>query len=276
MAELEAELRQARLDLERTQGLAQRDMASQADLDRDRLAIDVLEARLDRTRQDITVAERTVAVQQQMVEDMKIHAPFSGVVIAKAAQPGEIISPVSAGGGFTRTGICTLVDMGSLEVEVDVNESYINRVQPGQAVTVTLNAYPDDSMPAEVIAIIPAADRTKATVRVRVELVAPNDQVLPDMGVKVAFLEARKAPEPVATPAGVLVPQDAIGRDAAGEFVWVVRDGAARKRPVTVAGRQGNRALVTQGLGDGERVVTGLADELLASLAEGTRLDVLN
>jgi RND family efflux transporter MFP subunit len=276
LAEIDAELRQARLDLERTQGLAQRNLASRADLDRDRLAVDVQAARLERTREDIAVAERTVTVQRRLVDDMKIRAPFAGVVIAKAAQPGETISPISAGGGFTRTGICTLVDMESLEVEVDVNEAYINRVQPGQEVTVTLNAYPNHGMPAEVIAIIPAADRTKATVRVRVGLLSRDPRVLPDMGVKVAFLEARQTPQSGVAPAGVLVPQDAIGRDAAGEFVWVVRDGTASKRPVTVGDRQGNRVLVSRGLEGGERVVTRLGDELLALLAEGKRVDVLN
>ena len=276
IAELEAELRQARLDLERTEGLARRNLASRAELDRERLDVDVLVARLQRTREEITVAERTVAVQRQLVEDMKVRAPFSGVVVAKAAQPGEMISPISAGGGFTRTGICTLVDMDSLEVEVDVNEAYINRVQPGQPVTVTLNAYPGDGFPAEVIAIIPTADRTKATVRVRVRLLERDPRVLPDMGVRVAFLEQRAPAEEIASPVGVLVPRDALGRDAAGDFVWVVRNGAAHKRPVTVADKQGSRVLVSEGLEGGERVVTPLGEELLAVLSEGMRVAVLN
>jgi RND family efflux transporter MFP subunit len=222
------------------------------------------------------VAERGAAVQRQMVEDMQIRAPFTGIVIAKAAQPGEMISPISAGGGFTRTGICTLVDMDSLEVEVDVNEAYINRVQPDQPVTVTLNAYPDDGMPAQVIAIIPAADRTKATVRVRIGLLQKDPRVLPDMGVKVAFLEEQQPPQTKAVPAGVLVPKEAVGRDTAGQFVWVVRDGAASRRTVTVGQRLGDRVLVSQGLAQGERVVTPLGKDLLASLTEGARVSVVN
>jgi RND family efflux transporter MFP subunit len=194
--ELEVALEQAELDLQRTQGLAGRNLASQADLDRDTLAVAALHARLATAAREIEVAERGLDVQRQILDDMQIRAPFSGVVVAKAAQPGEMISPVSAGGGFTRTGICTIVDMESLEVEVDVNESYINRVHAGQPVRVTLNAYPDDDYAAEVIAIIPAADRNKATVRVRIGLLERDTRVLPDMGVRVAFLKATAQPAP--------------------------------------------------------------------------------
>src|SRR5262249_7758701 len=159
LEELKVQIRQAELDLKRTQGLAQRNLASVADLDRAQLTLQGLQARLDRAEQDVVVAQRSASVQRQLLDDMEIRAPFTGIVGAKAAQPGEMISPVSAGGGFTRTGICTIVDMDSLEVEVDVNEAYINRVQPKQPVSVALNAYPDEHIPAEVIAIIPTADR---------------------------------------------------------------------------------------------------------------------
>jgi RND family efflux transporter MFP subunit len=196
LTEIEVQLRQAELDLERTTGLASRQLASQADLDRDSLAVDGLRARLERARRDVVVAERTVTLQRRALDDMEVRAPFDGVVVAKAAQPGEIVSPMSAGGGFTRTGICTIVDMESLEVEVDVNEAYINRVTPGQPARITLNAYPETPFRAEVIAIIPTADRNKATVRVRIAFLERDDRVLPDMGVKVAFLEA---PEEAAT-----------------------------------------------------------------------------
>jgi RND family efflux transporter MFP subunit len=189
LEELKVQIRQAELDLQRTEGLAQRKLASAAELDRVQLTLEALRARLERARQEVVVAERVVSVQRQLVDDMEIRAPFTGIVVAKAAQPGEMISPISAGGGFTRTGICTIVDMDSLEVEVDVNEAYINRVQPRQPVSVALNAYPDERIPAEVIAIIPTADRNKATVRVRIALLEKNPRVLPDMGVKVAFLD---------------------------------------------------------------------------------------
>jgi len=197
--ETKVQIRQAQLDLDRIEGLAARNLASKADLDRARLTLEGLRARLERARQDAVVAERNVSVQRQLLSDMEIRAPFTGVVVAKAAQPGEMISPISAGGGFTRTGICTIVDMDSLEVEVDVNEAYINRVQAKQPVAVALNAYPDVPIPAEVIAIIPTADRNKATVRVRIALLEKNPRVLPDMGVKVAFLnEEKKAEQPAA------------------------------------------------------------------------------
>jgi RND family efflux transporter MFP subunit len=193
LQELEVQLKQAELDLDRTRGLASRQLASQADLDRDSLAVDALRARLERARRDVTVAERTVSLQRRALDNLEVRAPFAGVVVAKAAQPGEIISPVSAGGGFTRTGICTIVDMDSLEVEVDVNEAYIDRVRPGQPVRVTLNAYPSAPFRAEVIAIIPTADRNKATVRVRIAFLERDARLLPDMGVKVAFLKAEEA-----------------------------------------------------------------------------------
>jgi HlyD family secretion protein len=193
LEEMKVQIRQADLDLQRTQGLASRKLASEADLDRVKLTLEALRARLERQEREVVVAERAASVQRQLLDDMEIRAPFTGVVVAKAAQPGEMISPISAGGGYTRTGICTIVDMESLEVEVDVNEAYINRVQPKQPVSVALNAYPDERMPAEVIAIIPTADRNKATVRVRIALLEKNPRVLPDMGVKVAFLEEHAA-----------------------------------------------------------------------------------
>ena len=274
LAELEVQIRQAELDLERTQGLADRNLASKADLDRDSLSVDALIARLDRARTDIVVAERSLAVQKQLLDDMQIRAPFAGIVVAKAAQPGEMISPVSAGGGFTRTGICTIVDMTSLEVEVDVNESYINRVRAGQPVQVTLNAYPDDRYPAEVIAIIPTADRNKATVRVRVGFVERDERVLPDMGVRVSFLdenaERETAPAP---PSGVLVPGSAVGQATTGTFVWVVDGDQATRRRVTTGVAEGGRVRVLKGLDRGERVIVGLTESLTARLESGVRIE---
>ena len=270
--ELDVQLRQARLDLRRTEELAERQLASQADLDRNALTVEGLIARLESGRQDIVVAERSAAVQRRIVDDMQIRAPFAGIVIAKAAQPGEMISPVSAGGGFTRTGICTIVDMDSLEVEVDVNESYINRVYSGQPVRVALNAYPDDGFAARVIAIIPAADRNKATVRVRIGFIERDERVLPDMGVRVAFLEQKSATRPVQKPRGVLVPSGSVARDEQGEFVMVVEDGGVARRSVVPGSRQGGRVQVLAGLRNGEQVVAQLSGDLLASLEGGARV----
>ena len=226
------------------------------------------------------VARRGMEVQRLYLRDMEIRAPFGGVVIAKAAQPGEMISPVSAGGGFTRTGICTIVDMESLEVEVDVNEAYINRVRPGQPVTATLNAYPDLDIPAEVIATIPAADRSKATVRVRIGFKERDSRIVPNMGVKVAFLEegfdvaARPAPIP-----GVFVPRTAVSGAGGDRHVWLVSerdsDGTAfvERRSVVVGAPDGSRVRVTSGLEAGDRVVKSNGAQ---QLRDGLRVTVAN
>jgi len=275
LEELRVALRQAELDLDRTRGLAKRNLASQADLDRDGLTVDGLVARLERADKDVEVAERSRAVQAALLKDMEIRAPFSGVVVAKAAQPGEMISPVSAGGGFTRTGICTIVDMESLEVEVDVNEAYINRVYDNQPVQVTLNAYPQDHYAARVIAIIPTADRNKATVRVRVGFVDRDDRVLPDMGVRVAFLE----PENGATEheeAGVLVPRAAIGSDEDGDYVFLVREDRVQRRQVVAAEPAGSSVRVLEGLSGGELLVADLSAGPQSELKDGDRVSVTN
>lgn len=279
LAELQVNLRQAQLDLGRTENLAERNLASQADLDRDSLSVEGLMARLSRTARDIAVSERSLALQRQELTDMEIRAPFDGVVIAKAAQPGEMISPVSAGGGFTRTGICTIVDMDSLEVEVDVNEAYINRVYPDQPVTVALNAYPDDDIPASVIATIPAADRNKATVRVRIRFLERDPRVLPDMGVRVSFLEqAEDTGESVGqaqAPSGVLVPASAVSGADGARFVWVVENQTAERRDVVVGDSVGSRVRISNGLAGGERVVAKLDTEQ-GALADGVRVTVVN
>ena len=270
LEEIRVNIRQAELDLERIDDLAERKFASLADRDRTVLALEGLRARLARAERDVEVAERSLTVQRRLLQNFEIRAPFGGVVIAKAAQPGEMISPVSAGGGFTRTGICTIVDMDSLEVEVDVNEAYINRVYPGQPVTVRLNAY-DEDIPAEVIATIPAADRNKATVRVRIGFARKNARVLPDMGVKVAFLDAQASAANANAPTrkGVLVPGAAVFGSGDGRHVWVVADGVAQRRGVEVAGREGANARIVEGLAAGERVVAEASEATLAALRDG-------
>lgn len=275
--EIRVDIRQAALDYSRTKDLAERDLASQAELDRARLVLQGLQARLKRTERDIEVAGRSLAVQRREVDDMRIRAPFGGVVIAKAAQPGEMISPISAGGGFTRTGICTIVDMDSLEVEVDVNEAYINRVYPDQPVTVTLNAYPDSPIPAAVIATIPAADRNKATVRVRIAFRDRDPRVLPDMGVRVAFLEEGE-PAAEAPTATILVPRAAVASAEGDRYVWVVSDssdgrGVVARRDVTVGRSEGSRIQVTSGLSNGERIVAAAVETVLR---DGDEINLIN
>ena len=276
LAEIRVLIKQAELDVKRTANLTDRNLASQADLDRDRLALEGLEARLARTGQDIVVAERSLAVQRELLEDMEIRAPFGGVVIAKAAQPGEMISPVSAGGGFTRTGICTIVDMDSLEVEVDVNEAYINRVYPNQPATVRLNAYPDFEIPAAVIATIPAADRNKATVRVRIGFKERDPRILPDMGVKVAFLEDSKPETAAVKRPAVLAPAASVHEEDGQRYVYVVANDAATRQAVSVDGNERGRVRIVAGLAGGERIVARLDDALLAALGDGGNVVVVN
>jgi len=195
-------------------------------------------------------------------------------VIAKAAQVGEIVSPFSAGGGYTRTGIGTIVDMDSLEIEVDVNEAYINRVQPGQAVASVLNAYPDWTIPSHVIAIIPTADRSKATVKVRIALEVKDPRIVPDMGVRVSFLEEKKAAAAPTQPAvrGVLVPAAALRLDGAEQVVFVLKGHKAQRRAVTLGGASGESRLVLAGVSPGEAVIidapAGLRDDMPVSAAE--------
>jgi HlyD family secretion protein len=263
--ETAANLEQAEREWRRAVELAANKVASQSDLDRAEADAKSLKARLERQKADVTVAEQEVAVWNQQLDDTIIRAPFSGIVTSKNAQPGEMISPMSAGGSFTRTGICTLVDMSSLEVEVDVNESYINRVGPGQPVEATLDAYPDWHVPSKVIAIIPTADRQKATVKVRVGFEKLDSRILPDMGVKVAFQGAEGNPS---ANRSIAIPRTAVRQRDGREVVWLVKDGRLERRAVTVGATRANEVTVAAGLSGGERIVVDGPDEL----AEGTRI----
>jgi RND family efflux transporter MFP subunit len=253
-AETEVRLVDARRTLARQQALVKDGIAGQAGLDTAQADVDAFTARLALTREQVSVAERQVAVRQTDVDDTVIRAPFSGVAISKDAQPGEMVSPVSAGGGFTRTGISTIVDMASLEIEVDVNESYIGRVTPAQKVEATLDAYPDWKIPAHVITMVPTADRQKATVLVRIAFEGLDPRILPDMGVKVAFLGA---PVPAAASAGprLAVPRAAIRSDNGQSIVFVVVNDRAERRAIRTGDAKGDAVEVVTGLVAGERVV---------------------
>ncbi|MFI5375019.1 MAG: efflux RND transporter periplasmic adaptor subunit [Candidatus Rokuibacteriota bacterium] len=257
LAEVRAQLEQAERDYVRQQGLYDRQLVSPQSLDAALAQRDMLRARLASTQEQIKVAQESLSVAQVQLDNTVIRAPFSGVVVAKSAQPGEMISPISAGGGFTRTGIGTIVDMDSLEIQVDVNESYINRVTPGQPVEATLNAYPDWKIPGAVIAIIPTADRSKATVKVRIAIKTRDPRIVPDMGVRVGFLDSKPAgaaPAPVA--AGVLVPAEAVRPDGSDGIVFVVTDDKrVERRRVTLGPDVVGQRRVVSGLREGERVV---------------------
>ncbi len=264
LGETKANLVQAERDLKRLSRLAAGEAASPVELDRAETDFKSLTARLERQTADIAVSEREVALWEQQLDDTIIRAPFSGVVTTKNAQPGEMISPMSVG-GFTRTGICTIVDMSSLEIEVDVSESYLNRVKSGQPAEATLDSYPDWHIPAKVIAIIPAADRQKATVKVRVGFEKLDPRILPDMSVKVAF---RSSGEPTTAPRSPTVPQAAVRRIDGRDMVWVVRDGRVERRAVTLGAARGDPVTIAAGVSGGDRVVV----EGFDNLADGAKV----
>lgn len=263
VAETQARLTEAKMTLERNTEMARRQLVSAASLDKARADFESLRAQLNSREADISVSQKRLALQQQNLDDLTLRAPFTGVVISKDSQPGEMISPISAGGGFTRTGICTIVDMSSLEIEVDVNESYIQRVRVEQFVQAVLEAYPDWKIPAKVIAIIPAADRQKATVKVRIGFQVSDARILPDMGVKVAFMNAEPIEEEKPKePLGVRVPTTAVRSDGEEKFLFVVKDGVAELRKVKISASYGNDVYIASGLGAGEDFVVVIPPEL--------------
>jgi RND family efflux transporter MFP subunit len=260
--EIQAQLAQAERDYTRQRELFDRQLVSAQAMDAARAQRDTLRARLASNQQQVRVASEALRVAEVQLDNTIIRAPFGGVVTAKTAQPGETISPISAGGGFTRTGIGTIVDMDSLEIQVDVNEAFINRVTPEQPVEATLNAYPDWKIPGSVIAIIPTADRSKATVKVRIAIKTKDSRIVPDMGVRVAFLGPEGArPGPAVEPA-VLVPAEAVRTAGETSEVFVYAGGKVARRTVTVGQAVGGEREVRSGVQPGERVVVSPPDGL--------------
>jgi len=265
VAEVRALATQAEREHARTVELYERKLTSASSLDATRAQADSSEARVASAERGVEVARENVQYNEVQLDNTIVRAPFAGVVTVKAAQPGEMISPMSAGGSFTRTGIGTIVDMDSLEVQVDVNESFIGRVRAGQAVEAVLNAYPDWRIPGSVIAIIPTADRAKATVKVRVALKERDARIVPDMGARVAFLEDAKPATAAAAPVprpGVLVPAVAVRREGAESVVYVERDGKLVRRVVTPGRTSGDALEITSGLAAGDRVVVAGPEKL--------------
>lgn len=257
LTELRVQLEDARRTLGRQRELRGRNLVSQAEVDNAETLVRSLEARLAARGDDVEVARSEVRLQEQLVDELTVRAPFSGVVVAQTAEVGEMISPVSAGGGFTRTGVGTIVDMDSLEIEVDVNESYIDRVQTGQSVIARLDAYPDWNIPAEVKRVVPSADREKATVRVRVELLEKDQRILPDMGVSVRFLETGgdAASAERETVRVHTVADSAVFAAGGTDYVLVVEDGRIERRAVRTGARSDGTIVITAGLSGGERLV---------------------
>ncbi|MBS0580395.1 MAG: efflux RND transporter periplasmic adaptor subunit [Proteobacteria bacterium] len=263
LVQTQANLAQSERDVRRAEDLVTRKLVSEQAVEQARTQVATQSAQSLSQRKLVDLAQANLRSAQVQLDYCTIRAPFTGVIIAKAAQVGEIVSPFSAGGGFTRTGIGTVVDMDSLEVEVDVNESYIGRVQPGQPVESVLNAYPDWRIPSHVIAIIPTADRAKATVKVRIGLDSKDPRIVPDMGVRVSFLEEKKADaQAQEPPRGVLVPAGALRSDADRSIVFVVKGGKAQRRVVTVGGSYGESRQVLTGIDPGESLIVDPPAEL--------------
>jgi RND family efflux transporter MFP subunit len=256
LSQVQVNLVNAERDYARKKDLFAQHFVSQSDLDDSQTALDGLRAQLQTAQRNVDVAGRGVDVAQTNLNDTIIRAPFDGVITDKAAQPGEIVSPISAGSGFTRTGIGTIVDMDSLEVEVDVNENFINRVTPGQRVSAKLNAYPDWQIPAHVIAVIPTADRSKATVKVRVAFEQKDPRILPEMGIRVAFLS--DAPSSGGTAqAGFIVPVEAVQIDGGNGIVYLIHDGTAERRAIKLGARNGDEQTVLSGLTGNDQLAIG-------------------
>ncbi|MGF6710507.1 RND family efflux transporter MFP subunit [Luteibacter sp. W1I16] len=270
VAQSQAQLDQSLRDADRQEALVGRGLVSKQLAEQSRTQAHTLRAQLNTVRRQADAAEAQVGVGQVNLDYTVVRAPFDGVITDKAAQVGEIVSPLSAGGGFTRTGVGTIVDMDSLEIDVDVNEAYIGRVQPDMPAEAVLDAYPDWRIPAHVIAIVPAADRGKATVKVRVALENKDARIVPDMGVRVSFLE-RRAPAQASAPKGVLVPSAAIVRRDGQDVVYAIVDGKAARRHVTAAKQNaGDLRLVTDGVAAGDTVIVSPPE----ALADGTAVRV--
>lgn len=260
LAEAQAQLKLAERNLARQRELAAKKLVAASALDAAIAERDSRAARLVSLQRSVTVAHDQLAIANNGMDNTVIRAPFAGVIVTKAAQPGEMISPISAGGGSIRTGIGTLVDMDSLEVQVDVNEAYIGRVQPKMPVDAVLNAYPDWKIPAEVIAIIPTADRSKATVKVRIALKSKDPRIVPDMGVRVSFLESREPNAP--KPTGVLAAERAVIAKDGKSYVFVINQGVAKQTEVSVGEKRDADILISKGLVGGETLVLGPSEKL--------------
>ncbi len=261
LGQLRAQLAQAQADERRQAELNAAGMTTRQSREQAATAVKTVAAQLEAAQRQVEAAQAQARASRVNYDYATVRAPFDGIVTARAAQVGEIISPLSAGGGFTRTGVGTIVDMDSLEVSVDVNEAYISQVKADMPCEAVLDAYPDWKIPAHVVAVIPSADRGKATVKVRVALEQKDERVVPDMGVRVSFLAA-KAPVDAKPVPGVLVPPDAVTERDGVPVVFVVAEGRAQQRTFKEGASVGKFHLVTEGVKAGETVVVSPPAEL--------------
>lgn len=269
IADWVVQLKNAKIELRRAEELQKAGVQTQQALDAATTTADSLNAKIDLAKNQVLAAEARINEAQQAVDNTVIRAPFDGIVVSKDAQVGEMVSPISAGGGFTRTGIATIVDMNSNEIEVDVNESYIARVEPNQPVTAILDAYPDWRIPSKVRTVIPTADRQKATVKVRISFLKLDPKILPDMGVKVSFLSeapvVAKGPEPK-----TYIPKSAVRGDGANSYVLLVHDGKVERRAVRLGADRGTDVTVMAGVMPGDALVVSGP----ATLQDGDKVEI--
>jgi RND family efflux transporter MFP subunit len=272
LEEVQVRLAEAQRTLQRNEKLRADKLISEAQLDTAQSEVAAVAARLEALKSEVAVAEGTVRVRNQDIEDLLVRAPFDGVVVSKDAQPGEMVSPMSAGGGFTRTGIATLVDMDSREIEVDVNEAFINRVKSSQQTEAVLDAYPDWTIPSHVINIVPTADRQKATVRVRIGFDALDPRILPDMGVKVSFLDdTAKGDKLVAARPSVRLPATAVFKEGDASYVWRVNGKHAERVAVSTGGERDGQIDVLSGINGGDTVIVKPVDGLAEGIGVKTK-----
>lgn len=262
IADYEVQLKNAQIVLQRTEALKNAGVETQEHLDNARTAADSLKAKISLTNAQTKAAEARIQEAQQAVDNCTIRAPFEGIVVSKDAQVGEMVSPISAGGGFTRTGISTIVDMNSNEIEVDVNEAYITRVKPGQQVTAILDAYPDWEIPSRVRTIIPSADRQKATVKVRISFLKLDPRILPDMGIKVTFLGDEPSKNDASAKPAIVIPQSAVRDDNGKKVVFLFKENKAERRAVTLGGNRSTDTEVVAGLAAGDSVIVNGPSDL--------------
>jgi RND family efflux transporter MFP subunit len=262
LSDYEIQLSNAERELHRAEGLRAASVYSEEALDNARTTRDSLRSKITLTKEQTRAAEARIGVAQQDVVNCTVRSPYDGIVVSKDAQRGEIVSPMTAGGGFTRTGIATVVDMQSIEIEVDVNEAYIARVRPGQRVMATLDAYPDWQIPSSVRTVIPTADRQKATVKVRISFDKLDPRILPDMGVKVAFLSDQPPAAKGRAEARALIPQSSVQREDGKSLVFLVREGKIERRAVSLGAEHGSDVEVMAGINPGDTLVVKGAEKL--------------
>ncbi|HEY6642000.1 efflux RND transporter periplasmic adaptor subunit [Povalibacter sp.] len=260
--EVNVRLAESERALRRNEQLRADKLVSESVLDASQSEVAATRARLESLRSEVEVAQSTLRVRAQALEDLLVRAPFDGVVVSKDAQPGEMVSPISAGGGFTRTGIATIVDMDSREIEVDVNEAFINRVRDEQRTEAVLDAYPDWTIPSHVINIVPTADRQKATVRVRIGFDALDPRILPDMGVKVSFLDDRNELPNATARASVRLPTSAVIREGDTAYVWRIQGDTIERVAVRTGSERNGQIDVLSGINAGETVVAAPVEGL--------------